>query len=144
MMETIQNTNTSTIETGTCKLNQELTKEEKKARNRLYYLKFIEKCRNHEFLTTEERKATDRTLCATISPEDKKETLAIRRRLITNRHRFKHKEEWNAYMRTRMREKYRNDEPYRTNQLTKAKIRRALKKAAANAQNLAPLSSEQR
>ena len=132
-----------TEEVSTKKIKRELTKEEKKERNRAYYLKFIERCRNHEFLTKEERKTSDGTLCINISPEDKKETLAIRRRLITNRNRLKHKEEWNAYMRTRMREKYRNDEPYRTNQLAKAKLRRALKKATANAQNLAPLSSEQ-
>ena len=136
MTEAIQNTNTSTTEAGTCKLKRELTKDEKKARNRLYYLKFIEKCRNHEFLTVEERQAADRTLCAIISPEDKKEALAIRRRLITNRHRLKHKEEWNAYMRNRMKDNYRNDEVYRAKQLENAKRRRALKKEAANEQNL--------
>ena len=136
MTETIQNTNTATTEAGTCKLKPELTTEEKKARNRLYYLRFIDKCRNHQFLTLEERQDTARTPCAIISPEDKKEALAIRRRVINNRHRLKHKEEWNAYMRNRMKDKYRNDEVYRAKQLENAKIRRALKKEAANEQNL--------
>ena len=117
-------------------VKRELTTEEKKARNKLYYLKFIEKCRNHEFLTNEEKKQTDRT---TISPEDKKEALAIRRRLLTNRRRLIHREAWNTYMRTRMKDKYRNDETYRAKQLENAKRRRALKKAAANEQNLATL-----
>ena len=65
MTENIQNT----PKEGTFK--RELTKEEKTARNRLYYLKFIEKCRNHEFLTVEERQA-DRTQCAAISPGEKR------------------------------------------------------------------------
>ena len=133
MTETIKNTNNATTE---CKFKRELTKEEKKARNRLYYLKFIEKCRNHEFLTVEERQETDRTQCAIISPEDKKETIAIRRRIVTNRYRLKHKEEWNAYMRNRMKDKYRNDEAYRTKQLENARRRRVLKKEAANEQKL--------
>ena len=114
---------TETIETR--KLKQELTKEEKKARNRENYLKFIEKCRNPE-----ERKKT---------PEEKKEALAIRRQLYNKNYKIKHREEWNNYMRTRMRERYRNDEPYRKNMLEQAKIKRALKKAAVETQGLATL-----
>jgi hypothetical protein len=129
MTETIQNT------TKEGSFKRELTKEEKKARNRLYYLKFIEKCRNHEFLTVEERQA-DRTQGTAISPEEKKEATAIRRRLTTNRYRLKHKEEWNDYMRNRMKDRYRNDEVYRTKQLENAKRRRALKKEATNEQKL--------
>ena len=66
----------------TQKLKPELTKEEKKERNRAYYLKFIERCRNQEFLTKEERKTTP---CLNISPEEKKEALAIRRRSLTKK-----------------------------------------------------------
>ena len=80
----------------TQKLTPELTKEEKKERNRAYYLKFIERCRNHEFLTKEERKTTDRTLCAIISPEEKKEAIAIRRRLTNKRHRLIHRDKKNG------------------------------------------------
>ena len=107
------------------KIKQELTADEKKARNRENYLKFIEKCRNPE-----ERKKT---------PEEKKEALAIRRQLYNKTYKIKHREEWNNYMRTRMREKYRNDEPYRKNMLEQAKIKRALKKAAVETQGLATL-----
>ena len=114
---------TETIETR--KIKQELTADEKKARNRENYLKFIEKCRNPE-----ERKKT---------PEEKKEALAIRRQLYNKNYKIKHREEWNNYMRTRMRERYRNDEPYRKNMLEQAKIKRALKKAAVETQGLATL-----
>ena len=130
MTENIQNT----PKEGPFK--RELTKEEKTARNRLYYLKFIEKCRNHEFLTVEERKEKDRVQGTAISPEEKKEATAIRRRIITNRYRLKHKEEWNAYMRNRMKDRYRNDEAYRTKQLENTKRRRALKKEAAKEQSI--------
>ena len=114
---------TETIETR--KIKQELTADEKKARNRENYLKFIEKCRNPE-----ERKKT---------PEEKKEALAIRRQLYNKNYKIKHREQWNNYMRTRMRERYRNDEPYRKNMLEQAKIKRALKKAAVETQGLATL-----
>ena len=73
-----------TEELRTQKIKRELTKEEKKERNRVYYLKFIERCRNQELLTKEERKTTP---CLNISPEEKKEALAIRRRLLTNKRR---------------------------------------------------------
>ena len=122
-----------TEELRTQKIKRELTKEEKKERNRAYYLKFIERCRNHEFVTKEERKTTPGI---NISPEEKKEAIAIRRRLATKIRRLKNPEEWNNYMRTYMREKYRNNEPHRIVQCAKAKIRRDLKKAASKAQNL--------
>ena len=122
-----------TEELRTQKIKRELTKEEKKERNRAYYLKFIERCRNHEFVTKEERKTT---LGINISPEEKKEAIAIRRRLATKIRRLKSPEEWNNYMRTYMREKYRNNEPHRIDQRAKAKIRWDLKKAASKAQNL--------
>ena len=102
----------------------------------MYYLKFIEKCRNHEFLTVEERQEKDRTQGTAISPEEKKEATAIRRRIITNRYRLKHKEEWNAYMRNRMKDRYRNDDAYRTKQLENAKRIRALKRETTNEQKL--------
>jgi hypothetical protein len=51
-----------------------LTAEEKTERNRQRYLKLIEKCRKHEYLTMEERKTQG------ISPEEKQAAVVARRK----------------------------------------------------------------
>jgi hypothetical protein len=56
-------------------LKPPVTAEEKTERNRQRYLKLIEQCRNHEYLTREERSA------AGFSPEEKKAATAAHRKL---------------------------------------------------------------
>jgi hypothetical protein len=114
-----------TDEVRKVKVKQALTIEENQARSKQRYLRLIERCRNQEYQTLAERRAEH-------TPEDKKEDLAIRRRLSNQKYRAQHKEEWNAYMRIRMRDRYRNDDAFRIKQLENATLKRALKRAAAN------------
>jgi hypothetical protein len=135
MSGALHETVTQTLdEVRKAKVKQELTKEEKQERSKQSYLLLIERCRNQEYQTLAERRAVH-------TPEDKKEALATRRRLSNQKYRAQHKEEWNAYTRIRMRDRYRNDDVFRIKQLETATLKRAFKKAAANeASNLDALT----
>ena len=94
-----------------------LTTEEKTARNKMRYLKLIEKCRNHEYLTMEERKTS------VVSPEEKQAAAAARRKITKANYYDKNRASINAFMNNLMKEKYKNDEVYRTKEIERGKLR---------------------
>ena len=97
-----------------------LTPEEKTIRNKQRYLKLIEKCRNHEYLTMEERKTEG------VSPEEKTAAAAAaaaRRKLTRVNYHEKNRESINAYMNNVMKEKYKYDEVYRNSEIERGKLR---------------------
>ena len=94
-----------------------LTPEEKTIRNKQRYLKLIEKCRNHEYLTMEERKTEG------VSPEDKKAAAAARRKITKANYYEKNRASINAYMNNVMKERYKNDEVYRNSEIERGKLR---------------------
>ena len=94
-----------------------LTTEEKTARNKMRYLKLIEKCRNHEYLTMEERKTEG------VSPEEKTAAAAARRKITRVKYHEKNRESINAYMNNVMKEKYKHDEVYRNSEIERGKLR---------------------
>jgi hypothetical protein len=94
-----------------------LTPEEKTERNRQRYLKLIEKCRNHDYLTMEERKTQG------ISPEEKQAASAARRKISKANYYDRNRESINAYMNNVMKEKYKNDEVYRAKEIERGKLR---------------------
>ena len=98
------------------KMKTPLTPEEKTIRNKQRYLKLIEKCRNHEYLTMEERKTKG------VSPEEK-EAAAARRKITRVNYNEKNREAINAYMNNVMKEKYKNDEVYRASEIERGKLR---------------------
>ena len=93
-----------------------LTPVEKRALNKQRYLKLIERCRNNEYLTMEERKAQG------VSDENK---LAVAARKKETRYNYyiKNKEHINAYMNNLMKERYKNDEAYRLREIERGKLR---------------------
>lgn len=93
------------------------TVEEKKERNKQQYLKFIERCRNHEYLTKEERKTQD------IDPEEKKAAAVARRKITRMNYTIRNRVAINAYQNNLMKEKYKNNEPYRLRELERGKER---------------------
>ena len=99
------------------KMKTPLTPEEKTIRNKQRYLKLIEKCRNHEYLTMEERKTKG------VSPEEKTAAAAARRKLTRVNYNEKNREAINAYMNNVMKEKYKNDEVYRASEIERGKLR---------------------
>ena len=98
-------------------IKQPLTPEEKTERNKQRYLKLIEKCRNHEYLTMEERTTQG------ISPEEKKAAVTARRKITRTNYYIRHREEINAYMNNVMKERYKNDEAYRLREIERGKLR---------------------
>jgi hypothetical protein len=94
-----------------------LTPEEKTERNKQRYLKLIEKCRKHEYLTMEERKTQG------ISQEEKQEASAARRKITRANYTARNRESINAYMNNVMKEKYKNDEVYRAKEIERGKLR---------------------
>jgi hypothetical protein len=94
-----------------------LTPEEKTERNKQRYLKLIEKCRKHEYLTMEERKTQG------ISQEEKQEASAARRKITRANYNARNRESINAYMNNVMKEKYKNDEVYRAKEIERGKLR---------------------
>ena len=94
-----------------------LTPEEKTIRNKQRYLKLIEKCRNHEYLTMEERKTEG------VSPEEKKAAAAARRKITKANYYEKNRASINAYMNNVMKERYKNDEVYRNSEIERGKLR---------------------
>jgi hypothetical protein len=94
-----------------------LTPEEKTERNRQRYLKLIEKCRNHDYLTMEERKTQG------ISPEEKKAASAARRKISKANYYDRNRESINAYMNNVMKEKYKNDEVYRAKEIERGEVK---------------------
>ena len=99
------------------KMKTPLTPEEKTIRNKQRYLKLIEKCRNHEYLTMEERKAEG------VSPEEKTAAAAARRKITRVKYHEKNRESINAYMNNVMKEKYKHDEVYRAKEIERGKLR---------------------
>ena len=94
-----------------------LTSEEKTERNKQRYLKLIEKCRNHEYLTMEERKTS------TVSIEEKNASAAARRKITRTKYYQKNRESITTYMNHLMKEKYKNDEVYRAKEIERGKLR---------------------
>jgi hypothetical protein len=94
-----------------------LTPEEKTERNKQRYLKLIEKCRNQEYLTMEERKTQG------ISQEEKQEASAARRKISRANYTARNREAINAYMKNVMKAKYKNDEVYRAKEIERGKLR---------------------
>jgi hypothetical protein len=94
-----------------------LTPEEKTQRNKQRYLKLIEKIRNHEYLTMEERKTQG------VSQEEKQEASAARRKITRANYTTRNRESINAYMNNVMKEKYKNDEVYRAKEIERGKLR---------------------
>ena len=94
-----------------------LTSEEKTERNKLRYLKLIEKCRNHEYLTMEERKTSD------VSTEEKNAAAAARRKITRTKYYEKNRESITTYMNHLMKEKYKNDDVYRAKEIERGKLR---------------------
>ena len=118
------------------RVNQELTPEEKKQKSRQSYLDLIERCKNGEYKSMEERKATrvvkvapvnhpakDPELSSEVISEEKEAAKAMRLYTSNKKYRTEHREECNTYMRTIMREKYRNDAVPRARQVELAKLR---------------------
>jgi TRAP-type C4-dicarboxylate transport system substrate-binding protein len=97
--------------------NTPITSEEKTKRNKQRYLTLIEKCRNHEYLTMEERKTQG------ISPEEKQAASAALRKISRANYRIRNREAINAYMNNLMKEKYKNDEVYRAKEIERGKLR---------------------
>ena len=122
------------------KIKQELSTEEKKQKSRQSYLDLIERCKNGEYRSKEERKATQvvKVYIAKIkdlSPEgiaEKKAAKALRIYTFNKKHRIEHRDEYNAYMRTIMREKYRNDPSYRARLSELSKIRSVKNREVTN------------
>ena len=94
-----------------------LTVKEKTERNKQRYLKLIERCRKHEYLTMEERKTQG------ISPEEKQAAVAARRKITRLNYNNRNREAINAYMNNLMKEKYRTDEAYRLREIERGKAR---------------------
>ena len=99
------------------KIKTPLTEEEKKERNKQRYLTLIERCRNQEYLTMEERKTKG------LSPEEKKAAVAARRKITTLRYNIRNREAINAYSNAFMKEKYRTDEAYRLRESERGKLK---------------------
>jgi hypothetical protein len=94
-----------------------LTADEKTERNKQRYLKLIERCRNQEYLTMEERKTKGPT------PEEKKAAVAARRKITNQNYNNRHREAVNAYANNFMKEKYRTDEAYRLREIERGKLK---------------------
>ena len=99
------------------KIKTPLTAEEKTERNKQRYLKLIERCRNQEYLTMEERKTKG------LSPEEKKAAVAARRKITTLNYNIRNREAINAYSNNFMKEKYRTDEAYRLRESERGKLK---------------------
>ena len=141
MLESLHNLHVSSsdeVEIKTApkkRIKQELTTEEKKQKSRQSYLDLIERCKNGEYRSKEERKATQVVKVSPVnhpakvkdlSPEgiaEKKAAKAMRLYTFNKKYRIEHREEYNAYMRTIMREKYRNDPAYRARLAELSKLR---------------------
>ena len=82
-----------------------LTAEEKKERNKQRYLTLIERCRNQEYLTIEERKTTGP------SPEEKKAAVAARRKITNLNYNIRNREAINAYSNALMKENIEPTKP---------------------------------
>ena len=102
-----------TITASKHKVKQELTKEEKKLQSRQRYLDLIERCKNGEYNSMEERRSTrivksspekHPDLPPAVISEEKKAAKAMRLYTSNKKYRMEHREEYNAYMRTIMRE----------------------------------------
>ena len=94
-----------------------LTAEEKTERNKQRYLQLIERCRNQEYLTMEERKTK------APSPEEKQAAVAARRKITTLNYNIRNREKINAYANKFMKEKYRTDEAYRLRESERGKLK---------------------
>ena len=126
------------------RVKQELTPEEKKQKSRQSYLDLIERCKNGEYRSKEERKATQVVKVAPVkhaakikdlSPEalaEKQAAKALRLYTFNKKYRTEHREEYNTYMRTIMREKYRNDPTYRARLAELAKLRKGKNREEAS------------
>ena len=122
----------STITASKRKIKQELTKEEKKNQSRMRYMSLIERCKNGEYKSMEERRLTrivkqptkpNPELPPAVISEEKKVAKAMRLYTANKKYRTENREEYNTYMRIIMREKYRNNAEHRAIQVELSKLR---------------------
>jgi hypothetical protein len=93
-----------------------LRPEEKTEINKQRYLKLIERCRNNEYITRDERKTQ-------VITEEKKAAVVAGKKITRANYNNRHRAEINAYMNNLMKDKYKNNEAFREREKEQAKLR---------------------
>ncbi len=94
-----------------------LTPAEKKAKNRIARMKFIERCRSGEYMPRPYKEEDNLTI------EEKLKIRTAKAKITTLRFRQNNGEAINAYQNAKMKEKYKNNEEHRNREKEKARIR---------------------